>query len=220
MSIFSLNIRHLRNQKNWSRIEMANVTGIKRHNIAAYEEDRSFPNAETLTILSKHLSVSIDELINIPLHELVDKPTINKETTMMSIIEEKINTLLKVRGMTQQDMLQRAGLTRQGYNQGINSGSMRLKTLENIAQSLGVSLQELMSVGSTVNDEELPVYQTTRMKIGQPQPANEHSEKCALCHAMERMVQTQEKAIAALEKAVEALSKQLGEEHNVKDTGS
>jgi len=38
---------------------------------------------------------------------------------------------------------------------------------------------------------------------------------------MERLVQTQEKkAIAALEKAVEALSKQLGEEHNVKDTGS
>jgi DNA-binding XRE family transcriptional regulator len=60
---FSNNLKVIRKRQSMSQDQVASLTGIKRHKIAAYEEGRSEPNIDTLINLSTSLKISIHDLI-------------------------------------------------------------------------------------------------------------------------------------------------------------
>ena len=70
MSIFSDNIRLLRNQTNVSQQKLANDLIITRVRFAKYEEGKSEPPFEILKRISKYFHVSIDILINVDLQKI------------------------------------------------------------------------------------------------------------------------------------------------------
>ena len=79
MSIFSDNIRFLRNKKNLSQQSFAENLGISRVRYSKYEDGRSEPPFEVLINISKYYYVSIDLLLTLdirkyPLDNMVNLP--------------------------------------------------------------------------------------------------------------------------------------------------
>lgn len=70
MSIFSENIKLLRNQFGLSQQKLADELIITRVRFAKYEEGKSEPPFEILKRISKHFHVSIDILINVDLSKI------------------------------------------------------------------------------------------------------------------------------------------------------
>ncbi|MCC7030578.1 MAG: LexA family transcriptional regulator [Chitinophagaceae bacterium] len=69
MSIFSENLRHLRNQKGYSQKKLAEELIITRVRLAKYEEGISEPPFDILKRLSAYFHVSIDILISVNLQK-------------------------------------------------------------------------------------------------------------------------------------------------------
>jgi len=53
MTPFGTNLKNARTAKGWTQQQLANKTGIARHNIGAYEEGRAHPNIKTYALLCK-----------------------------------------------------------------------------------------------------------------------------------------------------------------------
>lgn len=70
MSLFSDNIRLLRNQTNISQQKLADDLIITRVRFAKYEEGKSEPPFEILKRISKYFHVSIDILLNVDLQKI------------------------------------------------------------------------------------------------------------------------------------------------------
>ena len=63
MSVIGSNIKQLRQFQNHSQEALALAIGSTRTKIAAYEEERSEPNIETLVALSNYFHISLDVLL-------------------------------------------------------------------------------------------------------------------------------------------------------------
>ena len=62
-SILSKNIKKLRLFKNMNQTQFAEIFGIKRASIGAYEEGRAEPKLETLLKFSNYFKLKLDDLI-------------------------------------------------------------------------------------------------------------------------------------------------------------
>lgn len=62
-SILSKNIRKLRSFKNLNQTEFAELFGVKRASIGAYEEGRAEPKLDTLLKITSYFKLSLDDLI-------------------------------------------------------------------------------------------------------------------------------------------------------------
>lgn len=62
-SILSKNIRKLRAFKNLNQTEFAELFGIKRASIGAYEEGRAEPKLDTLLKITAYFTLTLDDLI-------------------------------------------------------------------------------------------------------------------------------------------------------------
>lgn len=64
MSIISGNIKHLRKKHQWTQGDFADLIGIKRSLVGAYEEGRADPRLNNLLKMSKVFGVSVDNLLS------------------------------------------------------------------------------------------------------------------------------------------------------------
>ena len=63
MSFFSQNIRFLRNSRQMSQSAFAEVFGLKRTAVGAYEEERAEPKVELFVKIAKYFGISLDDLL-------------------------------------------------------------------------------------------------------------------------------------------------------------
>lgn len=63
MSNFSNNLKYFRKKKGLTQMQFADVMGIKRASVGAYEEDRAEPKYELLRKIAEYFGVSMDEMI-------------------------------------------------------------------------------------------------------------------------------------------------------------
>ena len=69
MNYISLNIKHLRNEKNISQSDLEKELGLKRGVLSSYERSINTPPIQFLIDLSSFFQVSIDDLVNVKLSE-------------------------------------------------------------------------------------------------------------------------------------------------------
>ena len=78
---------------------------------------------------------------------------------------EKIKTLVKQRGWTIKDFVEKIGLTQPGWNKAVNNNSLKVSTLEKIAQVLNVHVSAFFDEPEdklkeiSVLQEQITVYQ-------------------------------------------------------------
>ncbi|MCH5596907.1 helix-turn-helix domain-containing protein [Niabella ginsengisoli] len=74
MSNFGVNIKKIRNLKNYTQQDVGDVLGLTRAAVSSYEEGRAEPKIETLVRSAQIFGVSIDDLINkkLTINELVN----------------------------------------------------------------------------------------------------------------------------------------------------
>lgn len=70
MSIFSNNIKLLRNRRNHTQEEMAHILKMKRSTLSGYENEVAQPGMPALIAFSEYFNVSVDTLIKIDLNSL------------------------------------------------------------------------------------------------------------------------------------------------------
>ena len=63
MALITNNIRYLRKQKNMTQQEFADLLGIKRSSLGAYEEGRANPTLDTLELISDNFGLTLDQLL-------------------------------------------------------------------------------------------------------------------------------------------------------------
>jgi transcriptional regulator with XRE-family HTH domain len=63
MSFFGKNIRKLRQLKSYSQQEIAEIIGVKRGALGAYEEGRSEPKINTILKTANYFSIPLEELL-------------------------------------------------------------------------------------------------------------------------------------------------------------
>jgi transcriptional regulator with XRE-family HTH domain len=63
MSKFGKNIKKIRSVKNLSQQSFADLFGLKRGTLGAYEEGRSEPKIETIIKVTNYFSITVDELL-------------------------------------------------------------------------------------------------------------------------------------------------------------
>lgn len=73
MNIINKNIKFLRKQKKMTQQEFADLLGIKRSSLGAYEEGRANPNLEILDSLTQEFNITIDQLLKDDLSEMTEQ---------------------------------------------------------------------------------------------------------------------------------------------------
>ena len=63
MSFFGQNIRFLRNRHQMSQTAFAEVFGLKRTAVGAYEEERAEPKVELFVKVANHFGISLEDLL-------------------------------------------------------------------------------------------------------------------------------------------------------------
>lgn len=81
---FGKNIKKIRSIKKLSQSAFAEIFGITRSSIGAYEEGRAEPKLEIIIKIAKHFSISVDSLIN-------SEITVN-ELSHFHLLDEYLNT--------------------------------------------------------------------------------------------------------------------------------
>ncbi len=69
MSFINTNLKHLRKGKGLTQEELAEKLGITRSSLGAYEEGRAEPRLSALSDIANFFSITVDALLNAPLHE-------------------------------------------------------------------------------------------------------------------------------------------------------
>jgi transcriptional regulator with XRE-family HTH domain len=86
MSQVSKNIRHLRKLHNYTQEEFAEILGIKRSSLGAYEEGRATPNFSTLMQLGKLFGLTIEQIVSAEVATLISEP-------QMSLVNANLNEI-------------------------------------------------------------------------------------------------------------------------------
>ena len=60
---FAENLKQLRKEKQMSQEDLAELLNVSRQSVSKWEQGLSYPEVETLLLLSKRLSVSLDEML-------------------------------------------------------------------------------------------------------------------------------------------------------------
>jgi len=89
MSQVSKNIRYLRRLHDYTQEEFAEILGIKRSSLGAYEEGRATPNFNTLMQLGKIFSLTIEQIVSADVSALILEPKkILIDTSGEEVLEE------------------------------------------------------------------------------------------------------------------------------------
>jgi len=72
MSVFSQNIKLLRNRKRFTQDEVAQSLAMKRSTLSGYENEVAHPSIQVLVAFSEYFNVSIDTLIKVDLTKLTE----------------------------------------------------------------------------------------------------------------------------------------------------
>lgn len=88
MSCFGKNIRKLRQLKSYSQQEIADLIGVKRGALSAYEEGRSEPKINTIIRTANYFSIPIDQLLTkeLTVNELLN---FNSKLTVDETLQRK-----------------------------------------------------------------------------------------------------------------------------------
>lgn len=78
MSVIAKNLRWIRKKQNISQTEFANVFGITRASVGAYEEGRAEPKLELLMKITKHYQLDLSSFIEQELNIVSVESVINK----------------------------------------------------------------------------------------------------------------------------------------------
>ncbi len=89
MSFFGQNIRFLRNRQQMSQSAFAELFGLKRTAVGAYEEERAEPKVELFVKIANHFGISLEDLVCRNLQEsgLSSQYTVNKGIPYVSADE-------------------------------------------------------------------------------------------------------------------------------------
>lgn len=90
MSNISSNLRYLRKKKGHTQQQFADIMGIKRSLVGAYEEDRAEPKYELLKKIAEYFELTIDEFIN----EIVNdkwKPKLKSQGSNLRILSISVD---------------------------------------------------------------------------------------------------------------------------------
>lgn len=91
MSIISENIKYLRKQAGYTQEQFANVVGIKRSVVGAYEEARAEPRLQTLMSIAEVLNVTSDDLITVDLTKESPAPRKDKVRVLSITVDDENN---------------------------------------------------------------------------------------------------------------------------------
>lgn len=92
MELVNENIRILRTKMGLTQEKFAELLGVKRSLIGAYEEGRAFPPANNLMKLSKVFNVSLDELVNVSFENKIKNTQIRDEEGTLFFSGERTET--------------------------------------------------------------------------------------------------------------------------------
>lgn len=87
-------ILKLRHEKKLSQEQLSNIIGVTRQTISNWELNETTPDANQLIIISKELNMSIDELVDNDISNLIIKKVTNTEKTVNKNL--KINKRLGI----------------------------------------------------------------------------------------------------------------------------
>lgn len=96
MSFIADNIKYLRKSKKLTQQQFADLMGVKRPVIGAYEEKRAEPKAELLYKMAQVFDITVDELVT---ERINDKWFLKKEKEEIQK-QEKINQKMRVLSIT------------------------------------------------------------------------------------------------------------------------
>lgn len=65
MKIFAERLKYLRNEKELSQRQLADLVGLSHNAIAYWENEQRIPNAEAIVMLAKFFNVSSDYLLGL-----------------------------------------------------------------------------------------------------------------------------------------------------------
>lgn len=90
MSNISSNLKYLRKKKGHTQQQFADIMGIKRSLVGAYEEDRAEPKYELLKKVAEYFDLTIDEFIN---EEISDKwkPKLKSQGSNLRILSISVD---------------------------------------------------------------------------------------------------------------------------------
>lgn len=146
-------LRKLRNERNMTGKEVADMLGIDRTTYVKYENGKSEPSSEMLIALAKFFDVSVDYLL--------ENGDSGKEAAVFGDI---LRSLRKSRNMTQGDLAAAIGVEQssiskyEGKAQVIPSNDVKKK----IAELFGVSIDYLLGMESQDKPAQQPEWFSPR----------------------------------------------------------
>ncbi|WP_270090295.1 XRE family transcriptional regulator [Sphingobacterium sp. SYP-B4668] len=90
MSNIASNLKYLRRKKGLTQQQFADLMGIKRASVGAYEEDRAEPKYELLKKIAECFDLTMDELANEEIDEKW-KPTPKSNASSMRVLSVTVN---------------------------------------------------------------------------------------------------------------------------------
>ena len=94
MKKISSNIKFLRKKKNLTQQQFADILGIKRSMVGAYEEDRASPKMDNIKQIANYFGITVDELVS---EKITDKWIEEKEKLQAKENEIKAGNLRVLR---------------------------------------------------------------------------------------------------------------------------
>jgi transcriptional regulator with XRE-family HTH domain len=91
MSNISSNLKYLRKKNGQTQQQFADLMGIKRSLVGAYEEDRAEPKYELLKRIAENFELTIDEFINETINEKW-KPRLKSQGSNLRILSISVDT--------------------------------------------------------------------------------------------------------------------------------
>jgi len=111
MSQVSKNIRYLRRLHDYTQEEFAEVLGIKRSSLGAYEEGRAMPNFTTLMQLGKLFGLTIEQIVSAEVSNIITEPQmalVNTYTAQEDVTSEEVFDIPKAEKLpTKEDITEK-----------------------------------------------------------------------------------------------------------------
>ena len=87
-----IRLKHFRNLKGLSQIEVAEKLSLSRQAISNWEANKSYPDLDNIVLLSKLYEVSVDELLGTSMNENITEA----QTSKTKILEKSPQTVLEM----------------------------------------------------------------------------------------------------------------------------
>lgn len=95
MSVIANNLRWIRKRQNISQTQFADVFGITRASVGAYEEGRAEPKLELLMKITRHYDLELSNFIENDLNTELDRTIIKDKPEIISIEERPNNNYIQ-----------------------------------------------------------------------------------------------------------------------------